>query len=61
MGMTMSGGVETMLLMLLGAAVVFLAARVAARVYRDKPEVWRSQAFLSGRQAMGGRAMNGER
>lgn len=34
MSMTTSSGVETIPLMLLGAMVVFLSARVAARVLR---------------------------
>jgi hypothetical protein len=60
MGMTTSIGIEASLLMLLGATVVFLMVRVAARLYRDKPQVWRGQAFLSGPQSMDGRARRRE-
>jgi hypothetical protein len=48
--MTISTGMEALISMVLAALVVFLMVRGAARVYRDKPEVWRGQAFLSGRQ-----------
>jgi len=47
--MTIASAGEAILVLLLGATVVFLMVRVAARAYRDKPEVWRGQAFLSGR------------
>ena len=50
MGMSISSGIEAVLLMLLGMTAVFLMVRFAARAYRDKPQVWRGQAFLSGRQ-----------
>ena len=46
--MTISSGMETILVLLVGATAVFLMVRVAARRYRDKPQVWRSQAFLAG-------------
>lgn len=47
--MAISSGIEALLLMLLGATVVFLMVRAAERAYRDKPQIWRGQAFLSGR------------
>lgn len=45
--MDVSDGV---ILMLLGVAVVLLTVRVVSWAYRDKQEVWRSQAFLTGPQ-----------
>jgi hypothetical protein len=60
MGMTISSGIEAVLLMLLGVTAVFLMVRVAARAYRDKPQVWRGQAFLSGWQGADGRSRRRE-
>lgn len=61
MGMTISSGMETILLLLVGATAVFLMVRVAARRYRDKPQVWRSQAFLTGVAVVnGGMSSRGE-